>query len=170
MMGSVGGVPVTERGPYSQPLTPISFLERAGTVHARRIAVVDGLVSYTWSEFRARSRRFANALRTAGLRRGDRVAWLALNSEPLSLQVDALPAGKPDDFTGIVGKLSAREGRNGLVGQAVGARQTHIEREFLLALPTGAWQFSFALQRAPALRLLGVEVGMVSAQAGRRRY
>ena len=33
---------------------------------------------------------------------------VTLNSEPLTLQVDALPAGKPEDFTGVVGRLSAR--------------------------------------------------------------
>jgi hypothetical protein len=32
---------------------------------------------------------------------------VTLNSEPLILQADALPAGKPDDFTGVVGRLSA---------------------------------------------------------------
>ncbi len=66
-------------------LNPVSFLERSGTVYADRVAVVDGDVSYTWREFRARSRRLASALRDAGLRKGDRIAFLALNSEPLLL-------------------------------------------------------------------------------------
>lgn len=33
---------------------------------------------------------------------------VTLNSEPLTVQVDPLPAGKPDDFTGVVGRLSAK--------------------------------------------------------------
>jgi hypothetical protein len=33
---------------------------------------------------------------------------VTLNSEPVTLQVDALPPGKPDDFSGIVGRLGAR--------------------------------------------------------------
>ena len=66
-------------------LNPVSFLERSGTVYADRVAVVDGDVSYTWREFPARSRRLASALRDAGLRKGDRIAFLALNSEPLLL-------------------------------------------------------------------------------------
>ncbi len=33
---------------------------------------------------------------------------LTLNSDPIVLQVDPLPAGKPDDFTGVVGKLAAK--------------------------------------------------------------
>jgi fatty-acyl-CoA synthase len=70
---------------YRQELTPISFLERSGTVHAERTAVVDGDLRYTYAEWRARSRRLASALRRAGLKKDDRVAFLALNSEPLLL-------------------------------------------------------------------------------------
>ena len=70
---------------YREELTPVSFLERAGTVHADRIAAVDGDRSYTYREWRSRSRRLAHALRGAGLKKGDRVAFLALNSEPLLL-------------------------------------------------------------------------------------
>ena len=70
---------------YREELTPISFLERAGTVHADRIAAVDSDRRYTYQEWRGRSRRLAHALRKAGLEKGDRVAFLALNSEPLLL-------------------------------------------------------------------------------------
>jgi fatty-acyl-CoA synthase len=70
---------------YRQELTPVAFLERAGTVHADRLAVVDGERRYTYREWRDRARRLASALRLAGLRKGDRVAFLALNSEPLLL-------------------------------------------------------------------------------------
>jgi fatty-acyl-CoA synthase len=66
-------------------MTPVGLLERAGSVHAGRVAVVDGERSYTFAESRARARRLAHALRAAGLTRGDRVAFLALNSEPLLL-------------------------------------------------------------------------------------
>jgi fatty-acyl-CoA synthase len=76
---------------YRRELNPVDFLERSGTVHAGRIAVVDGDVSRTWSDFRARSRRLASALRAAGLQRGDRVAFLALNSEPLLLAHFGVP-------------------------------------------------------------------------------
>ena len=68
-----------------QELTPVTFLERAGVVHARRTAIVDGAVKYTWAELRDRSRQLASALRVAGLRHGARVAFVALNSEPLLL-------------------------------------------------------------------------------------
>jgi fatty-acyl-CoA synthase len=64
-------------------LSPTHYLERAGDVHAGRVAVVDGEVRYSWRELRARARRLAWALRGAGLGPGDRVAYLALDSEPL---------------------------------------------------------------------------------------
>jgi fatty-acyl-CoA synthase len=70
---------------YRQELTPVWFLERAGAVHADRLAVVDGDRRLTFRQLRARSRRMAHALRAAGLRKGDRIAFLALNSEPLLL-------------------------------------------------------------------------------------
>jgi acyl-CoA synthetase (AMP-forming)/AMP-acid ligase II len=81
-----GDVPV-----HRAELTPISFLERAGTVHAGRTAVVDGPRSYTYAEWRPRARRLASALRRAGLGRGDRVAFCALNSEPLLLAHFGVP-------------------------------------------------------------------------------
>lgn len=68
---------------YRRELSPVDFLERAGVAYADRVAVVDGGTSCTWREFRARSRRLATALRELGLRKGDRVAFLALNGEPL---------------------------------------------------------------------------------------
>ncbi|MEX1258003.1 MAG: AMP-binding protein [Gemmatimonadota bacterium] len=76
---------------WRRELTPVDFLERSGTVHADRIAVEDGEIRYTWRQLRARSRSFASALRRMGLEKGDRVAFLALNSEPLFLAHFAVP-------------------------------------------------------------------------------
>ena len=76
---------------FRQELTPIHFLERAGDIFADRIAVVDGEVRYDWRAFRARSRRLASALRASGLGKGDRVAFLAVNSEPLLLAHFGVP-------------------------------------------------------------------------------
>src|SRR5262252_4904213 len=73
------------RPAYREEMTPVTLLERAGTAHAGRVAAVDGELSYTFAVWRARSRRLASALRMTGLRKGDRVAFLALNSEPLLL-------------------------------------------------------------------------------------
>jgi fatty-acyl-CoA synthase len=78
---------VAEKGTvvYRQELTPTSFLERSGTVHAERTAVIDGDRRYNYREWRSRARRLASALRKGGLRKDDRVAFLAFNSEPLLL-------------------------------------------------------------------------------------
>src|SRR5437879_9191170 len=76
---------------FREELSPVSFLERAGTVHAERLAAVDGERRFTYAEWRARSRRLASALRRAGLRKDDRVAFLALNSEPLLLAHFGVP-------------------------------------------------------------------------------
>jgi fatty-acyl-CoA synthase len=76
---------------YREELSPVSFLERSGTVHADRLAAVDGERRYTYAQWRARSRRMASALRRAGLRKDDRVAFLALNGEPLLLAHFAVP-------------------------------------------------------------------------------
>ena len=68
---------------HRQELTPIHFLERAGEAYADRLAVTDGELRLSWKELRARARRLASALRKEGLDKGDRVAFLAVNSEPL---------------------------------------------------------------------------------------
>ena len=76
---------------HRQELSPVYLLERAGEAYADYPAAVDGNVSYTWKELRARSRRFASALRADGLQKHDRVAFLAFNSEPLLLAHHAVP-------------------------------------------------------------------------------
>ena len=49
----------------------------------RKIAVVDGERRYSYGQLAERSWRLANALRSAGLRKGDRVATLLFNSSPM---------------------------------------------------------------------------------------
>src|SRR5215471_17499375 len=104
---------------YRGELSPVSLLERAGAVHADRPAVIDGEACYSFAEWRARSRRLATALRLAGLQKGDRVAFLALNSEPLLLaQFGVLQAGgvlvaintrlNPGEVAYIVGHSESR--------------------------------------------------------------
>jgi fatty-acyl-CoA synthase len=70
---------------YRRELSPVDLLERAGYVFADRVAVVDAGRTHKYGEWRARARRFASALRAAGMRKDDRVTFLALNSEPLLL-------------------------------------------------------------------------------------
>jgi fatty-acyl-CoA synthase len=82
---------VSDAPVWRQELSPIHFLERAGEVYAARPAVVDGELRLTWRELRARARRLASALQRDGLRKGDRIAFLAFNSEPLLLAHFGVP-------------------------------------------------------------------------------
>ena len=78
------------RGQYDAPhlarnaanftaLTPLSFLARAAAVYPDKLAIVHGDVRYTYREFYARCRQFADALRRRGIGPGDTVAVLAPN-------------------------------------------------------------------------------------------
>jgi len=66
------------------PLSPLNFLERAGTVYPDLPAVVHGLgpkaIRRTWGETYARCRRLADVLARRGLGRGDTVAALLANT------------------------------------------------------------------------------------------
>ncbi|MEM7542279.1 MAG: AMP-binding protein, partial [Pseudomonadota bacterium] len=62
-----------------QPLSPLSFLERAAAVYPTRPAVVHGQRRWTWSETFARCRQLASTLKKRGLGKGDTVAIVATN-------------------------------------------------------------------------------------------
>jgi fatty-acyl-CoA synthase len=62
------------------PLSPTSFVERAGEVFADREAVVHGARRFTWAETLLRSRRLAAALRSLGVGRGSTVSTLLHNT------------------------------------------------------------------------------------------
>ena len=70
-----------ERNPANfQPLTPITFLERAAAVFPERIAIVHGALRRNYRDFYARSRRLASALEKAGLGRGDTISVMLANT------------------------------------------------------------------------------------------
>src|SRR6478736_2811437 len=68
---------------FRSELNPVDFLRRAAYVYPEKIAVVDGDRRYSYRQLAERSWRLANALRSAGLSKGDRVATLLLNSAPM---------------------------------------------------------------------------------------
>lgn len=72
-------------------LSPMQFIERAGAAYADHPAVTDGGISYSWRELRSRSRRLASSLVNLGLVPGERIAFIAQNSEPLLLAHHAVP-------------------------------------------------------------------------------
>ncbi len=69
-----------DRNPANhQPLTPLSFLERAATVFPDHVAIIHGTLRRDYREFYARTRRLASALAKAGIGRGDTVAAMLPN-------------------------------------------------------------------------------------------
>jgi fatty-acyl-CoA synthase len=65
------------------PLTPVRFLRYAEQQFPRKTAVVCQNLRFTYSEFGDRVGRLAGALRGAGVKAGDRVAFLSLNCHRL---------------------------------------------------------------------------------------
>jgi fatty-acyl-CoA synthase len=63
-----------------QPLTPLSFLERAAGVHPDRIAVIHGPLKRSYRDLYARARRLASALAQRGIGRGDTVSVMLPNT------------------------------------------------------------------------------------------
>src|SRR5947199_10493105 len=68
---------------FRTELNPVDFLRRAAYVYPEKIAVVDGDRRYSYREFAERSWRLANALISAGMAKGERVATLLVNSAPM---------------------------------------------------------------------------------------
>jgi fatty-acyl-CoA synthase len=116
---------------HHQELSPIHLLERAGEVYADWPAVADGDRRFTWREFRVRARRFASALRADGLQKGERVAFLAFNAEPLLLAHFAVPLAG-----GVLVAINTRLSPNEIayILQHSGATRVFVSPELLPAL------------------------------------
>ena len=61
------------------PLSPVSFLNRAASAFADKVAVIDGPRSFTYAQLLDRCIRLASALTTLGVGRLDTVAIIASN-------------------------------------------------------------------------------------------
>jgi fatty-acyl-CoA synthase len=61
-------------------LTPMEFAQRASRLYAKREAVIDGDLRYTYEEFLARCDRCSACLQRMGIKSGDRVAYIAPNT------------------------------------------------------------------------------------------
>ena len=73
-----------ERVPANhQPLTPLSFLERAASTFPDRTAIIHGQQRVRYADFYARSRRLASALAKKGIQKGDTVAVMLANTPPM---------------------------------------------------------------------------------------
>jgi len=63
-----------------QPLTPLTFLERAASVHPEQTAIIHGSLRRSYRDFYARSRRLASALTRRGIGRDDTVSVVLPNT------------------------------------------------------------------------------------------
>src|SRR5271155_3579717 len=70
-----------DRNPANfQPLTPLSFLARAGEVYPDATAIIHGARSWNYRQFYARARRLASALSRRGIKRSDTVSVMLANT------------------------------------------------------------------------------------------
>lgn len=70
-----------DRNPANfQPLTPLTFLERAASVFPERTAIIHGSLRRNYRDFYARARRLASALAAHGIGRGDTVSVMLSNT------------------------------------------------------------------------------------------
>ena len=70
-----------DRNPANfQPLTPLTFLERAAAVYPKHTAIIHGPLCRSYAEFYARTRKLASALAKHGIRRGDTVSVMLANT------------------------------------------------------------------------------------------
>src|SRR5579864_251631 len=73
------------------PLSPLEFLRRARRLYPDREAVVDEDLRLTYSEFGRRCDRWSAALQQLGVKKGDRVAYIAPNTHALLESFYAIP-------------------------------------------------------------------------------
>jgi fatty-acyl-CoA synthase len=101
------------------PLTPLEFMRRARRLYGSREAVVDGDVRLTYEQFFARCDRWSSVLQRLGIRKGDRVAYIAPNTHAQLESFYAVPQIgavlvpinyrlSPDDFGYLIGHSGSR--------------------------------------------------------------
>ena len=97
-----------ENSVFFQNLEPFSFLERSAFVYPDKPAVVYNETVYTYREFRDRVNRLAGALKSAGVGRGERVAFIVPNL-PALLEGHYGPMSIGAVLVAINTRLSPRE-------------------------------------------------------------
>ncbi|HLZ94383.1 MAG TPA: long-chain-fatty-acid--CoA ligase [Candidatus Dormibacteraeota bacterium] len=101
------------------PLTPLEFARRARKLYGNREAVVDGSIRMTYEQFFDRCDRWSAALQAMGVRKGDRVAYIAPNTHEQLESFYAVPQIgavlvpinyrlTPDDFVYITSHSGAK--------------------------------------------------------------
>jgi fatty-acyl-CoA synthase len=80
MVGNPYNTDLDRNAANYQPLTPLTFLERAASVFPDHTAIIHGALRRNYAEFYARSRQLGSALARAGIGRGDTVSVLLANT------------------------------------------------------------------------------------------
>lgn len=65
------------------PLSVLEFRDRAEMYFGEKIGVIDGDRAFTYGQYAERTHRLANALRSLGVQRGDRISFLCYNTHHL---------------------------------------------------------------------------------------
>jgi fatty-acyl-CoA synthase len=131
MSGALSGNPGA-RGPaaaegtvFRSELNPVDFLYRAAYMYPDNVAVVHGKRRYVYRQLAERSWRLANALRSAGLAKGDRVATLLFNSPAMLEAHFGVPAAG-GILVAVNNRLTSTE--IGYILQHSGARYLLVDR------------------------------------------
>lgn len=66
-----------------QPLTPLTFLERAARIYPEHCAIIHGTAKISYGQFFNRAKRLASALEKHGIRKGDTVSVMLSNTPPM---------------------------------------------------------------------------------------
>ncbi|TIP92951.1 MAG: acyl-CoA synthetase, partial [Mesorhizobium sp.] len=73
-----------DRNPANhQPLTPLSYLERAAKTFPDHVAIIHGRQRTTYRDFWRRSLKLASALQRRGIGKGDTVTVMLSNTPPM---------------------------------------------------------------------------------------
>jgi fatty-acyl-CoA synthase len=72
-------IDLSRRAANFQPLTPLTFLQRAAGVFPERPAIIHGSHSWSYASFYERARALASALAKRGIKRGDTVSAMLPN-------------------------------------------------------------------------------------------
>jgi fatty-acyl-CoA synthase len=146
------------------PLTPLEFMRRSRKLHATREAVVDGQQRWTYGEFFDRCDRWSSALQRMGVKKGDRVAYIAPNTHAQLESFYAVPQlGAPlvpinfrlaaDDFEYLINHSGARvvcAGADHIAAvESIRPKLTHVSHFVALDGPRDGWlDYEMLLQSA----------------------
>ena len=136
------------------PLTPLEFMRRSRKLYPNREAVVDGARRWTYAEFFDRCDRWSSALQRMGVKKGDRVAYIAPNTHAQLESFYAVPqvgaALVPinfrlvaDDFDYLINHSGARvvcAGADHLAAvESIRSKLTHVSHFVSLDAPHDGW-------------------------------